>query len=55
VGAQLSPETRDEHFDGVRIAIRRLRVDPLGVLALRHDTAAVVHEVRKHPEFMRQD
>ena len=31
--AELAPQPRDEHFDGVRIAIEILRVDVLGQLA----------------------
>ena len=51
-GAELPPQTRDEHFDGVRVAVERLRVDVLGQLGLRNDAAAMVHEVREHAKLM---
>ena len=51
-GAQLAPQPRDEHLDGVRVAVEILRVDVLGQLALRHDAVAVVHQVREHAELV---
>ena len=49
---ELPPQARDEHFDGVRIAIEALRVDVLGQLALRHDATAMVHQVGQHAELV---
>ena len=50
--AELAPQPRDEHFDGVRVAIEVLRVDVLGQLALRDDAAAMVHQVGEHAELV---
>src|SRR5258708_3108175 len=44
-GPELAPERGDEHFHGVRIAVETLRVDVLVELRLRHDFAAMVHQV----------
>ena len=50
--AELPPKPRDEHLDGVRVAVGVLRVDVLRELGLRHDAAAVVHQVRQHAELV---
>jgi len=48
----MAAQSRDEYFDGVRIAIETLRVDVFGQFRLRHDAAAMMHQVRKHAELV---
>ena len=50
--AKFSPQPRDEHLHGVRVAVGALRVDVLGQLRLRHHAAALVHQVRQHAKLV---
>src|SRR5258708_34478986 len=51
-GADFAAQPPDKHLDRVRIAIEVLRVDVLAQLRLRDDLAAMVHQVRQHPELV---
>src|SRR3954469_21930171 len=50
--AELPPQSRNKHFNRVGIAIEALRVDVFGQFALRNHTAAMMHEIREHAEFV---
>src|SRR6516225_12124425 len=50
--SEFPPQSCDEDFDGVRIAIESLRVDVLRQLALRNHSSRVMHQVREHTKLM---
>src|SRR5579862_6031364 len=50
--SQLAPQTRDEDLHGIRIPIEILRVDVLSQFSPRDHSSAMVHQVRKHAEFV---
>jgi hypothetical protein len=50
--AELAPQTGDEYLDGVGITVEILRIDVLSKFGSRHDSAAVVHQIREHAKFM---
>src|SRR5215831_13557868 len=52
VGANLAPQSRDEHLERVRVAIRVRVVDVVAQLALRHHAVAMVHQIRQHAELL---
>lgn len=50
--AEFAAETCDEDLDGVGIPVEILRVDVLSELGPRHDSSAMVHQIREHAELM---
>ena len=50
--AEFAPEPCDEDLDCVGVPVKILRVYVLGKLRARYDPSVVVHQIRKHTEFM---